>query len=145
MQSITVPGNLESIGAIANYVKAAAAAANLDKKATYRLRLAVDEIVTNIITHGYDESGLEGVIDVRADIDDRTLTLVIEDTAVAFDPLARLPQAIEMLQRPLAEQTDNGRGIFLVIESVDKFLYERVGDRNRNIFAVDRPRTNCHQ
>ncbi len=136
MQPLIVPGAIDSLGAIANYVKAAAAAANLDKKATYRLRLAADEIATNIITHGYEEAGLEGDLSLQATINDRALTLTIEDTAAPFDPLSRLPQAREMMQRPIAEQTRNGRGIFLVLESVDEFRYERSGDRNRNILTV---------
>lgn len=138
MQPLSVPGNLDALGAIANYIKEAASAADLDKKAIYRLRLAVDEIATNIITHGYEEAGLEGSLELQAVIDANTLTFVIEDTAEAFDPLALLPQAREMLQKPIEAQTINGRGIFLVLESVDKFLYERVGNRNRNIFVMNR-------
>lgn len=139
MQPLIVPGVLDSLGAIANYVKEVAAAANLDKKATYRLRLAADEIATNIITYGYEKAGLEGVLCIQATLDERSLTVVIEDEAAPFDPLSRLPQALEMMQRPIAEQTYNGRGIFLVLESVDEFRYERAGDRNRNIFVMHRP------
>lgn len=138
MQPLIVPGVLNSLEAIAHYVKEAAAAANLDKKATYRLRLAADEIATNIITHGYEEAGLEGDLYIQATLEARALTVVIEDEAAPFEPLARLPQALEMMQRPIAEQTYNGRGIFLVLASVDRFLYERAGDRNRNIFAMNR-------
>jgi anti-anti-sigma factor len=29
--------------------------------------------------------------------------------------------------------------VYLAIQNVDRFLYERVGDRNRNIFIMDRP------
>ncbi|HEY9797793.1 MAG TPA: ATP-binding protein, partial [Leptolyngbyaceae cyanobacterium] len=61
MKNLTVAGTLDSLDAIAKYVMAVAAATGLDKKTSYNLRLAVDEIATNIIIHGYEEAGREGV------------------------------------------------------------------------------------
>ena len=87
MESLTVPGTLTSLSAIRVYVTAAAAAAGLDKGASYRLALAVDEIATNIVHHGYNEAGLEGDVNVQALIDDASLTITLEDTAVAFNPI----------------------------------------------------------
>ena len=86
MEPLTVPGTLDALATIGKYVLAAAAVAGLDNKAAYRLRLAVDEIATNIIAYGYQPMGQDGVIDVRADIDEQTLTITLEDTAPAFDP-----------------------------------------------------------
>jgi anti-sigma regulatory factor (Ser/Thr protein kinase) len=54
MKSSTVPATLDSLGPIADYVMAAAAAAGLDRRASYRLRLAVDEIATNIMGYVRD-------------------------------------------------------------------------------------------
>ena len=58
MDSMVVPGVLDSLSAIGRYVLGAAWAAGLDKRAAYRLRLAVDEIATNAVLHGYQEAGL---------------------------------------------------------------------------------------
>ena len=136
MDPLTVPGTLESLDDIADYVMAAAAIAGLDKKTSYRLRLAVDEVATNIVTHGYAEAGLEGVLDLRADIDEKALTIFIEDTGVAYDPLQH--QLPDDLDRPLEQRQMGGLGVFLAIQSVDKFLYERVGGRNRHTFIMNR-------
>lgn len=136
MDPLTVPGTLDSLGAIAGYVKAASAAAGLGKKAAYRLRLAVDEIATNIITHGYAEAGLEGVVGLWAEIDEKTLTISIEDTGVAYDPRQR--ETPDDLDLPLEQRQIGGLGVYLAIQSVDKFLYERVGDRNRYTFIMNR-------
>ncbi len=137
MEPLSVPGTLDSLGAIAEYVKAASAAAGLDKKAAYRLRLAVDEIATNIITHGYAEAGLEGQVDIRAEIDAETLTISIEDIGVAYNPLER--ETPDSLELPLEQRGIGGLGVYLVRQNVDEFLYERVGDQNRNIFIMNRP------
>jgi len=133
MKSSAVPATLDSLGAVAEFVMAAAAAAGLDKRASYRLRLAVDEIATNIIVHGYVEAGLQGALELCADSDERTLTLSIEDTGVAFDPRQA---AVPETDLPLEQRPIGGLGVYLAMRSVDEFLYERVGDRNRTIFKL---------
>ena len=138
-EAITVPGTIESLDAIAKYIISVAAAAGLDKKASYKLRLAIDEIATNIIIHGYQEAGKEGVLDVQATIDEHSLTIALEDTGAAFNPLEKVPLETETLDRPLAQRPSGGLGIFLAFQGVDKFVYEKLGDRNRNIFVVNRP------
>jgi anti-sigma regulatory factor (Ser/Thr protein kinase) len=133
VKSSTVPATLDSLEAVAEFVMTAAAAAGLDKRVSYRLRLAVDEIATNIIVHGYVEAGLQGALELCADIDDRTLTLSIEDTGVAFDPRQA---AVPETDLPLEQRPIGGLGVYLAMRSVDEFLYERVGDRNRTIFKL---------
>jgi serine/threonine-protein kinase RsbW len=133
MQSSTVPATLDSLGSIAEYVMAAAAAAGLDKRASYRLRLAVDEIATNIIVHGHVNAGLQGVLELRADMDDKTLMIAIEDAGVAYDPRqAPVPDT----ELPLEQRPIGGLGIYLAIRSVDEFQYEHAGERNRTIFKM---------
>jgi serine/threonine-protein kinase RsbW len=136
MTPATVPATLDSLGAIAEYVLAAAASAGLDKRASYHLRLAVDEIVTNIIVHGYADADLPGTLELRVEIDDRTLTVSIEDSGVAYDP-RQTPVPDTSL--PLEERPIGGLGVYLALKSVDEFLYERVGDRNRSTFKMHLP------
>jgi anti-sigma regulatory factor (Ser/Thr protein kinase) len=136
MEPLTVPGTLDSLGNISQYVIAAATAAGLDKKTSYRLRLAVDEIATNIIVHGYEEAEREGSLEVQADINEQDLTILIEDTGVPYDPTQKQPPTD--LDLPLEERQIGGLGVYLATQDVDKFSYERVGNRNRNIFIVNR-------
>ncbi len=136
METLTVPGTIDSLGAIAEYVKQAATIANLNSKAAYKLRLSVDEIATNIITHGYEEAGLTGQIYLRAYIDNFSLTLAIEDTGVIYNPKEKASLQKEYFNQTLETREVGGLGIHLVLESVDEFRYERVGDRNRNIFIM---------
>jgi len=136
MEAKTFAGTLDSLGPIRDYVTAAAKTAGLDKKRTYDLCLAVDEIATNIILHGYEDSGRSGVIDVRAEMEGQKLTVTLEDDGEPFDPLqGKLPKE-EDLNRPLEDRPIGGLGLFLAIEGVDEFKYERAGGRNRNIFIV---------
>ena len=144
MQPLTVPGNLPSLGEIRKYVTAAANAAGLDKRATYRLNLAIDEIATNIITHGYEEAGLEGVLDLHAVIDEKTLAISLEDTGAIYNPYG---SEIDLdLELPLEKRKIGGLGVYLTIQSVDKFLYERISqNRNRHTFVMNRPNSSSAQ
>lgn len=141
METLTVNGTLDSLKAIAQYVLTAATAAGLDKKASYKLRLAIDEIATNIIIHGYEEAGCQGEIHLQAEIDDRALTISIEDTGVLYDYTTQSDP--DNLDAPLAQRPIGGLGVFLAIQAVDKFMYERVGNRNRNIFIVYQTPVSC--
>jgi serine/threonine-protein kinase RsbW len=136
MEALTVAGTLDSLSEIAKYVMASANAAGLDKKTCYRLRLAVDEIATNIIVHGYEEAGREGEVVCQATLAEECLTITLEDTGEHYDPTKQaLPDDMDL---PLEQRQIGGLGVYLTIQGVDKFTYERVGNRNRNIFVVNR-------
>ncbi|MBD2391620.1 ATP-binding protein [Aphanizomenon flos-aquae NRERC-008] len=137
METLTVSGTLDSLEAIATYIKTAAESAALDKKATYKLRLAVDEIATNIIIHGYEEAGLQGQLKISATLGESTLTICIEDTGARHDPHDKVTVAAQELNKPLEERQIGGLGVYLAIQGVDQYLYEREGDKNRNIFIVN--------
>ena len=138
MEPLRLPGTLDSLARIRDYVDRAAVEAGLEKKARYRLRLAVDEIATNIITYGYEEAGLSGDITIGANIEGDTLTVVLEDTAIPFNPLNAAEP--DDLDAPLEERQIGGLGIFLTVQGIDTFRYERASDKNRNIFIMNRPR-----
>ncbi len=136
MASVTVPATLESLQSIGRHVLEEAERAGLDKSRAYRLRLAVDEVATNIITHGGDIGIASPTIDLTIGVGDDELTVVLEDTGPAYDPLAA-PKP-EGLDRPLAQRAIGGLGVYLAIRAVDRFTYERVGGRNRNVFTMHR-------
>ncbi len=138
MELKSFPGTLDSLSSIRQYVTSAAQSAGLDKKTAYGLCLAVDEIATNIIVHGYEEAGRSGVLDIRAEMDSRNLTVIIEDDGIPFDPRdSKLPSS-EDLGKSIENRPIGGLGVFLAFDGVDEFKYERSGGRNRNIFVVHR-------
>ena len=136
MESLTVFSQLASLKDISQYVLQVSETAGLTPKATYKLRLAVDEIVTNIITHGYMEAQQQGHISLRAKIDEDALILSIEDTGVAYDPTKHTDEVDRDL--PLGERHAGGWGVHLALWGVDELKYERDRGRNRNILIVHR-------
>ena len=139
MDTLTLDANLDALTTSWKYINAAALDAALNKKQIYHLRLAIDEILTNIVTHGYEEAHLAGKIWLWAECTEHALTVYTEDNGVQFDPLDAPPPGD--LNRPLAERAIGGLGVFLAFRSVDEFRYEYVSGRNRNIFVVYRNHT----
>ena len=138
MADRSFPGTLDSLAAIRDFVAEAATAAGLDRKATYKLCLAVDEVATNVVLHGYDEAGRTGPLDVAVEVDAQAITVRLEDDAAPFDPSEHATPSKEDLTKPLEERPIGGLGLMLAAEGVDELRYERVRGRNRNVFVVRR-------
>ncbi|QES51096.1 ATP-binding protein [Streptomyces venezuelae] len=129
---LQVPASFGSLAAIASFVQAVAGRAGLDRRAAYRLRLAVDELATNIVMHGY--RGGDGRITVRGRSGPGRARIVVEDSAPEFDPVAGcLPPATEL---PPEQRRIGGLGIHLALTSVDEFSYVRHDGRNISTLTV---------
>ena len=128
MDSLIVAASLGSLSSIKKFVVEAAEAAGLDHKAACRLLLAVDEMITNAIMHGHAGSEGRGVLRARADIDKKSLTIILESTGEPYDPR-------QNLHSDLLEAAFENR-LYLAIQGVDEFLYKRDGDWNRSILVM---------
>ena len=136
MDTFVVPGTVESLGPIREFVRSKATEAGLDKKRAYRLQLAVDEIAANIALHGYEEQGLTGDIEVQAEVEPDRLTITLVDSAIPYDPYSRVMPSD--LDAPLQDRAIGGLGVFLAINNVNEFLYRFNDGQNHNIFVVQR-------
>lgn len=91
-----------------------------------RVKLALEEIVVNVITYGY-RLAPGRVVEVRLELADDTLTATVADDAAPFDPLqAPAPD----LTAPLQERQVGGLGIHLARRLMDDVVYRRDGNRN---------------
>jgi anti-sigma regulatory factor (Ser/Thr protein kinase) len=99
---------------------------HLPARCVARLHLALEEHLTNIITHG-GNPGPAGTITVRFALEPTTLRVEIEDDAGSFNPL-EAPAADTAL--PMEEKPLGGLGIHLIRKNVDELEYRRAGDRN---------------
>ncbi len=134
MEPMVVPGTLDALSAIRGYIKEAGEKAGLDRKSIYRLSLAVDEIATNIVIHGYEETGLSGDIRISSSLQPESLLILLEDNGIEYFPYENRPDSID---KPIEERPIGGLGIFLAGEGVDEFRYRREGNRNLHSFRVN--------
>src|SRR6266550_436618 len=90
------------------------------------LNLALGEILTNIISYGYTDSG-EHEITVRLSIEPGEMRVDIEDDGKPFNP----PEAPEVdTTKPLEERALGGLGVHLVRKLTDGLEYQRHEGKN---------------
>lgn len=75
------------------------------------LKTAVSEAVTNAVVHGYD--GSEGTVYLDAEIEDRTITIVVKDTGVGIEDINK---AMEPLYTTKPNEERAGMG-FMFMEA----------------------------
>jgi serine/threonine-protein kinase RsbW len=118
---ITLPAELESLAHFRDHIRATCNnISSLDEQAIYDVTLAVDEICTNIIIHGY--AGMDpGSIILNVEVTPQALVVTISDFGHAFEPVEPpSPDANATLE----EREVGGLGLFFVFSSVDDIQYE---------------------
>jgi len=103
---------------------------------TNRILIAVDEAMTNIIEHGYDDLAEgEGVIEVTVDVDPDTCTISIIDEGESFDPRTLTDVDI---QRHVAAGKSGGLGVFLIRKIMDVVDYHHETGLHNRLTMVKR-------
>lgn len=98
----------------------------IGKRFQHAFNLAIDEIVTNIIRHGYDTSEVRQ-IKVEVELRGKEVTARIEDDGREFSPVAHPPVDCS---KPMEERQLGGLGIHLVRSLVTRMEYQREGGKN---------------
>jgi anti-sigma regulatory factor (Ser/Thr protein kinase) len=133
MTILNFSADLNALNSIGKHILEQAQAVGLPKKRAYKLRLAVDELATNIINYGYANTPGHNQISIQVEADDCKLKVTMVDTGLPYDPRDRqFDQSILSLEAE--DRPVGGLGIFLALQSVDEFTYE-VRD-NKNISCL---------
>jgi serine/threonine-protein kinase RsbW len=88
-------------------------------------QLAVEEVITNAIVHGYKKT--RGEIHISCRITGNFAEVQITDTAPPFNPLS-LPEPD--LAGDVSDRKVGGLGVFLVRQVMDDVRYRREGKKN---------------
>jgi anti-sigma regulatory factor (Ser/Thr protein kinase) len=128
--SLTLRNDKSEIGRLVDRIDAFGPEAGLPPDVTFRLTLALDEIVSNVIRHGLRD-GAEHRIEVRLEVADGMVTATVDDDGVPFDPRdAPLPD----LEASLDERQAGGLGMHLVRSTMDEISYRR--ENGHNVLTV---------
>jgi serine/threonine-protein kinase RsbW len=105
----------------------------LSNKALFQICLAVEEIVGNIISHGYTDDAVHW-IKIAISHEQGILIMRLEDDGIPFNPLwAREPDC----ECPVEERKVGNLGIHLCKKVMDEMIYERFGNKNVLILKKD--------
>ena len=91
------------------------------------LRIALDEVVTNIIKYAYRDEGRHEIT-IRCVVRGGFLETTVEDDGIAFDPLlAPAPD----ISAPVATRAVGGLGLHFLRNLMSDLSYQRLEGRNR--------------
>lgn len=129
-RSIELTNDIKQVSQLTAFVDEVCETVGVDMSTTMSLNLALEEAVVNVMNYGYP-AGQVGHIEVKALANEMTLTFVISDDGIPFDPTAKseVDTTLSVEQRPIG-----GLGIHLVRTIMDSINYERT--RGRNILTL---------
>jgi serine/threonine-protein kinase RsbW len=132
--TMTIAAGVDQLAGVRAFVRAQVAAAGGDAEMTSDLVQAVDELVCNVVGHGY--AGRPGSIEVAFVATADEIGFRIRDDAPPFDPTA-VPEP--RLDLPLSERRLGGMGVHLARTLTDAFDH-RILPRGGNEVTVRKRR-----
>lgn len=126
--TISLRNDLAELARLAEAIEAFGEEAELGMKLVFSLNLVLDELVTNVISYGYNgQPAGEHEITVALSVEDGRLTAVLLDDGRPFDPLSKGPADTDS---PLEDRKIGGLGVHFVRTMMDEVGYSRVDGRN---------------
>lgn len=122
----TLQSDIGELAKLAAELEAYAERESLPLDVVQQLNLALDELITNTITHGYRGDGNRS-IEVEIKRDRKSLHATLTDDASPFNPFETNPPDVNL---PLEERKVGGLGVFLVRQLMDDFSYSLQDGRN---------------
>jgi serine/threonine-protein kinase RsbW len=124
--AIVLPNQLTELERVAREIEAFGEAHGIAPNLIFHVKVALDEILTNVISYGYPEGG-EHMITVRLALKAAELVIEVEDDGRPFNPLTVAPPDLE--ESP-EERPIGGLGLHLVRKMMDRLEYRREQDKN---------------
>jgi len=123
---IELKNEIGELARLAEALEAFAARHAIGPRTIFEMNLALEEIITNTISYGYNDSDPH-LIRIELQVDGETLRARIEDDARAFDPTEAPDPDVTaaLVDRPVG-----GLGVRLVRTLMDDVRYARESDRN---------------
>jgi anti-sigma regulatory factor (Ser/Thr protein kinase) len=122
----------DAISAMTERVAAFLADSGVDARAAHHVALVLDELLTNVATHG---GAIEAPVSVSLTISPDRVSAEVVDGGAVFDP--RVERSFDV-SASAEERPVGGLGLLLVHRVTEGLAYERAGDRNRTTFSICR-------
>lgn len=121
---IRIDNNLSEISRVADMVDDFAARHQFADAVIFALNVALDEILNNIISYGYEDAGPHEIL-VRIAVGRGNVEATVEDDGKPFDPLAA--PAPDLTSK---DREPGGVGLHFVRNLMDEVTYTRRGSTN---------------
>jgi anti-sigma regulatory factor (Ser/Thr protein kinase) len=127
LHEIDVTPQVGEVLRLTDWIGSRCAVEGLAEDVTFKLTLALEEAVVNVITHAFEGLPPPHSITVRLDITARSVTAEIIDNGRPFDPTSA-PDPNLLL--PLEQRRPGGLGIHLMRGMMDRLRYRRSDGNN---------------
>ena len=124
---LNVEPQVSEIPRLLDWVEACCGAEGIPDELRYRIMLALDEAVTNVINHAFADVPPPHLIRVRLDITDQLLAAEVIDNGLGFDPTTAPDPDLTL---PLEQRTPGGLGIHLMRHVMDRLHYKHEAGSN---------------
>lgn len=133
MTTLQLCADLAQLGTIRDFVAKASRDLDVDEASIPDLTLAVDEICSNIVRHGYGGLGGQLKVTVQRVVDGVQVT--VRDWGTAFDPGSVVVPDVEA---PLEQRSLGGLGLYLVHQLMDEVHFEFSVEQGNSVTMVKR-------
>jgi len=124
--SIELKNDLSEIKRMSQIVVEFCAINDLPPDILFALNLSIEEVLTNVISYGYEDNEEHQIL-VRMNIKEDEVLVEVEDDGKPFNPLEVDEPALD---KSLEDRPIGGLGIHLVRNYMDGLEYRRNGDKN---------------
>lgn len=131
---MTKEGRPENLRLFLSFVELACQHYDVPSAVASEVKLAVEEVVSNIIHHGY-RAGKAGPIVLQCERIGERMTVTISDRGLSFDPRNAVPADVDA---PWETRQIGGLGWHLVKRVVDELSYETTSDGINRLVLVKR-------
>ena len=135
MDELVCEARRDRLADLLAFVQRACERAALDPGVAFDVRLATEEVVTNVIEHGYAGDDQPGPIAVRFRRDPRQVVVTVDDRARPFDPASIRPADPTA---PLEARRIGGLGWHFVTRVMDEVRHEHRHPRGNRLTLVKR-------
>ena len=124
---LQVAPQVSDIPRLLDWVEACCGVAGIGDDIRFRMTLALDEAVANVVNHAFAGLPPPHLIRVRLEITDRLIAAEIIDNGRPFDPTGAPGPDLAL---PLEQRDPGGLGVHLMRNMTDRLEYRRSGGRN---------------
>ena len=123
----TIANRRDELARVTRIVEDLAVTHHLARDVVVDLNVALDEVLTNILSYGYDDDRVHE-IHIRLSLDREAVEVEVVDDGRAFDPTTLAPPD---LSRALRDRPVGGLGMHFVRSLMSEVTYARTAGRNR--------------
>ncbi len=124
--TLVLKNDVSELESVISFVSAVCVRNSIPPETEHDLKLALDEMITNVAQHAYPGGG-EHHFTLQITVSDEEFVARIEDDGVEFNPTEH---PIPDLDAPLEERKVGGLGVYLVRQIMTSVEYRRVAGKN---------------